>query len=878
MLDRFTDRARKVMSLAKQEAIDLKSTKVGTEHLLLALAKEEDGIAAEALRALDISYDDILEQLKEIRTTVPAEDEPAEAAKLAFTPLVISVMERSFRLARENNQTYVSTEHLLLAIVSEGNGLAMDIFQRLGVSGASVRASVERLTAKDQGGKRPMAGAGAGRPGAGLPFFSGEAGIAGAKIAGGTLEQFAINLCRRAREGKLDPVIGREKEISRMMEILSRRTKNNPLILGDPGVGKTALVEGLAQEIVAGNVPENLLNMNIWALDLPGLVAGAKYRGEFEERLKNVIAECTESDNAILFIDEMHTLIGAGSAEGSIDASSMLKPVLARGAFQIIGATTAEEFRKYLTKDPAFERRFQSIDVEEPSVEDTVTILKALVPRYEEHHHVRYTPAAIEAAASLSNRYIQDRYLPDKAIDLIDEAGARARIAANRAPQEVRDAEKRVTELSDAVEAASNDDDMNRAAELKQDQQAAEIALGEARAAWNAQMDADPLVIDTAQIADIVSITSGVPVSSLTESESRRLLQCESVLKTRIIGQDEAVSAVAKAIRRSRSPLKDPRRPGGSFIFLGPTGTGKTELAKTLAEYLFGSKDALISFDMSEFGSEFEVSKLIGSPPGYVGHDEGGQLTKAVRRHPYSVVLFDEVEKAHPDIFNILLQVLEEGRLTDGQGKTVDFRNTVVIMTSNVGAREIAQESNVGFGTTGENGLSSGEIRSRAMGELKRLFRPEFLNRIDDIVVFQKLTGEDLKSIAQLLVDDLRQRLIANGMNIELTDAAIDKIVAEGTDLTNGARPLRRAIQRLIEDPLSEELLAGEWGEGDTVLCDVADEKFVFSHGTGKIPAPRALDALGSSAVAAPHTSGAAPSTGVTAGPGGMMQTGSGAH
>ena len=878
MLDRFTDRARKVMSLAKQEAIDLKSTKVGTEHLLLALAKEEEGIAAEALRALDISYDDILEQLKEIRTTVPAEDEPAEAAKLAFTPLVISVMERSFRLARENNQTYVSTEHLLLAIVSEGNGLAMDIFQRLGVSGASVRASVERLTAKDQGGKRPMAGAGAGRPGAGLPFFSGEAGIAGAKIAGGTLEQFAINLCRRAREGKLDPVIGREKEISRMMEILSRRTKNNPLILGDPGVGKTALVEGLAQEIVAGNVPENLLNMNIWALDLPGLVAGAKYRGEFEERLKNVIAECTESDNAILFIDEMHTLIGAGSAEGSIDASSMLKPVLARGAFQIIGATTAEEFRKYLTKDPAFERRFQSIDVEEPSVEDTVTILKALVPRYEEHHHVRYTPAAIEAAASLSNRYIQDRYLPDKAIDLIDEAGARARIAANRAPQAVRDAEKRVAELSDAVEAASNDDDMNRAAELKQDQQAAEIALGEARAAWNAQMDADPLVIDTAQIADIVSITSGVPVSSLTESESRRLLQCESVLKTRIIGQDEAVSAVAKAIRRSRSPLKDPRRPGGSFIFLGPTGTGKTELAKTLAEYLFGSKDALISFDMSEYGSEFEVSKLIGSPPGYVGHDEGGQLTKAVRRHPYSVVLFDEVEKAHPDIFNILLQVLEEGRLTDSQGKTVDFRNTVIIMTSNVGAREIAQESNVGFGTTGENGLSSGEIRSRAMGELKRLFRPEFLNRIDDIVVFQKLTGEDLKSIAQLLVDDLRQRLIANGMNIELTDAAIDKIVAEGTDLTNGARPLRRAIQRLIEDPLSEELLAGEWGEGDTVLCDVADEKFVFSHGTGEIPAPRALGALGSSAVAAPHTSGAAPSTGVTAGPGGMMQTGSGAH
>lgn len=830
MLDRFTDRARKVMSLAKQEAIDLKSTKVGTEHLLLALAKEEDGIAAEALRALDISYDDILEQLKEIRTTVPAEDEPAEAAKLAFTPLVISVMERSFRLARENNQTYVSTEHLLLAIVSEGNGLAMDIFQRLGVSGASVRASVERLTAKDQGGKRPMAGAGAGRPGAGLPFFSGEAGIAGAKIAGGTLEQFAINLCRRAREGKLDPVIGREKEISRMMEILSRRTKNNPLILGDPGVGKTALVEGLAQEIVAGNVPENLLNMNIWALDLPGLVAGAKYRGEFEERLKNVIAECTESDNAILFIDEMHTLIGAGSAEGSIDASSMLKPVLARGAFQIIGATTAEEFRKYLTKDPAFERRFQSIDVEEPSVEDTVTILKALVPRYEEHHHVRYTPAAIEAAASLSNRYIQDRYLPDKAIDLIDEAGARARIAANRAPQEVRDAEKRVTELSDAVEAASNDDDMNRAAELKQDQQAAEIALGEARAAWNAQMDADPLVIDTAQIADIVSITSGVPVSSLTESESRRLLQCESVLKTRIIGQDEAVSAVAKAIRRSRSPLKDPRRPGGSFIFLGPTGTGKTELAKTLAEYLFGSKDALISFDMSEFGSEFEVSKLIGSPPGYVGHDEGGQLTKAVRRHPYSVVLFDEIEKAHPDIFNILLQVLEEGRLTDGQGKTVDFRNTVVIMTSNVGAREIAQESNVGFGTTGENGLSSGEIRSRAMGELKRLFRPEFLNRIDEIIMFTPLTRENVKDIVRLQIRRLAGMLAKRDIRLEAEDSALEVMADQGYDPQFGARPIKRVIQRDLMNELSRQILEGKVEPKDVIVIKGQNNALVFEN------------------------------------------------
>ncbi len=874
MLDRFTDRARKVMSLAKEEAKDLHTAKVGTEHLLLALAKEDEGIAAEALRDLEISYDDILTELKGIREATPAAPEP-EDAKLAFTPLVISVMEKSFRLARENNQTYVSTEHLLLAIVSEGDGVAMDILRRLGVSAASVRSAVEKLTSKDQGKQRPLAGAGSGRPGTGLPFFGGTGTQGQTSQNASTLEQFGTNLTEQARAGKLDPVIGRSGEISRMMEILSRRTKNNPLVLGDPGVGKTAIVEGLAQEIAAGNVPENLMNMNVWTLDLPGLVAGAKYRGEFEERLKNVIAEATEADDIILFIDEMHTLIGAGSAEGSIDASSMLKPVLARGAFQIIGATTAEEFRKHLAKDPAFERRFQAIDVDEPSVEDTVAILTKLAPKYEEHHHVRYTPAALEAAANLSSRYVQDRFLPDKAIDLMDEAGARARIARNKAPESVRKAEGQVAELKKGVDEATAADDMNKAAELKEQQKAAEIALGEARAAWNAELEASPIVIDVPQIADIVSVTSGVPVSDLTEDESRRLLACESVLKTRIIGQDEAVEAVAKAIRRSRSPLKDPRRPGGSFIFLGPTGTGKTELAKTLAEYLFGSKDALISFDMSEFASQYEVSKLIGSPPGYVGHDEGGQLTKAVRRNPYSVVLFDEIEKAHPDIFNVLLQVLDEGRLTDSQGKTVDFRNTVVIMTSNVGAREIAQDANVGFGTTGEGGLTASEIKSRAMGELKRLFRPEFINRIDDIVVFQKLKGESLTKIAELLVDDLRQRLNANGMNIVLTDAAIEKIVSEGTDLTNGARPLRRAIQKLIEDPLSEELLAGEWKAGDTVLCDVTDDAFVFSHTAGEIPAPRSKGKLGESFdLPAPRNSSAAPRLSRTSS--GLTQAGDG--
>ena len=875
MLDRFTDRARKVMSLAKEEAKALKTTKVGTEHLLLALAKEQEGIAAEALRDLEITYEDILEQLHEVRKSAPVEPEP-EDAKLAFTPLVVSVMEKSFRLARENNQTYVSTEHLLLAIVSEGNGVAIDILRRLGVSAASVRGAVEKLTAKDQGKQRPLAGAGSGRPGSGLPFFGGGTAQQPGKPES-MLKQFGTNLTDQARAGKLDPVIGREREISRMMEILSRRTKNNPLILGDPGVGKTAIVEGLAQEIAVGNVPDNLANQNIWTLDLPGLVAGAKYRGEFEERLKQVIAEATEADDIILFIDEMHTLIGAGSAEGSIDASSMLKPVLARGAFQIIGATTAEEFRKYLAKDPAFERRFQAIDIDEPSVEDTVAILAKLAPKYEEHHHVRYTTAALEAAASLSNRYIQDRYLPDKAIDLMDEAGARARIARNKTPEAVREAEAHVAELKAGMDAATEADDMNRAAELKEQMQAAEITLGEARAAWTAELEASPVVIDVPQIADIVSVASGVPVSSLTEDESRRLLACESVLKTRIIGQDEAVSAVAKAIRRSRSPLKDPRRPGGSFIFLGPTGTGKTELAKTLAEYLFGSKDALISFDMSEFASQYEVSKLIGSPPGYVGHEEGGQLTKAVRRNPYSVVLFDEIEKAHPDIFNILLQVLDEGRLTDSQGKTVDFRNTVVIMTSNVGAREIAQDASVGFGTTGEGGLTADEIKSRAMGELKRLFRPEFINRVDDIVVFQKLAGESLTRIAELLVDNLRQRLIANGMNIVLTDDALAKIVREGTDLSNGARPLRRAIQRLIEDPLSEELLAGEWSAGDTVLCDVVDDAFVFSHTSGEIPAPRATGELGAGFDApAPHHATSAPRRTNCAG--GLTSVGAGAR
>ena len=849
-IDKLAVTSREALQNAIGIAADAQAGSVEPIHLLAALLTSGE-------RNISVIIERIGADPKQLAAATQQAIDHApkvEGAQQQLSNDLTRVLDRAEKKASKMEDSFVVTEHLLMAL-AEDKGEAGRILSQAGVTRERIEAVYTELRGDDRVTSEDS------------------------KAEFEALEKYGRNVCDLARQGKLDPVIGRTDEIRRTIQVLSRRTKNNPVLIGEPGVGKTAIVEGIAQRIVAGDVPSTLRDRDIIELDMSALVAGAKYRGEFEERLKAVISEATEADDIILFIDEMHTLIGAGSAEGSIDASSMLKPVLARGAFQIIGATTAEEFRKYLSKDPAFERRFQAIDVEEPSVEDTVSILKALVPRYEQHHHVRYTLAAIDAAANLSNRYIQDRFLPDKAIDLIDEAGARARIAANRAPEAVREADAHVAELKAAVDEATGADDMNRAAELKGEQEDAEAAADRARADWVAEVDKNPLVIDVQQIADIVSATSGVPVSSLTEDESRRLLACEDVLKTRIIGQDEAVHAVAKAIRRSRSPLKDPRRPGGSFIFLGPTGTGKTELAKTLAEYLFGSKDALISFDMSEFASQYEVSKLIGSPPGYVGHEEGGQLTKAVRRHPYSVVLFDEIEKAHPDIFNILLQVLDEGRLTDGQGKTVDFRNTVVIMTSNVGAREIAQDATVGFGTTGEAGLTTDEIKSRAMGELKRLFRPEFLNRIDDIVVFKKLSGASLTAIAELLVDDLRQRMIANGMNIRLTDAAVEKIVAEGTDLTNGARPLRRAIQRLIEDPLSEELLAGEWSAGDTVVCDVADGKFVFSHGAGEIPAPRQRGALGGSfEPAAPHSGSGAPAQGPVTTGGGLAQLGAGAQ
>ena len=814
MLDRFTDRARKVMSMAKQEALDLHSNKVGTEHLLLALAKEDEGIAAEALRSLDISYDDIMDTLKEVQTTVPEPSEETEAAKLAFTPLVISVMERSFRVARENNQTYVSTEHLLIGIVEEGNGMAMDILMRLGVSSASIKKAIEKLTAKDQDKKRPLAGAGAGRPGAGLPFFSGSDASQQKGSGTDTLKQFATNLTQKARDGELDPVIGREKEVQRMMEILSRRTKNNPLILGDPGVGKTAIVEGLAQQIAAGNVPENLMNQNIWTLDLPGLVAGAKYRGEFEERLKNVIQEATEADDVILFIDEMHTIIGAGSAEGSIDASSMLKPVLARGAFQIIGATTAEEFRKYLTKDPAFERRFQTIDVEEPSVEDTVKILTALKPRYEEHHHVRYTQGAIEAAANLSNRYIQDRFLPDKAIDLLDEACACCNLAhpvisEYLGMQKELDAlkqEEAEMESADVNEAI----DYERVAERKTRIAKLESELPAKQAA------ASEIQVTMDDVAKVIELWTGIPAVKIRETEFVKLAGLEAALKQKVIGQDEAVHLVAQAIKRSRADLSGRRRPA-SFIFVGPTGVGKTELVKQLAEQLFDGPDPLIRLDMSEYMEKYAVSRMIGSPPGYVGYEEAGQLTEKVRRRPYSVVLFDEIEKAHPDVMNILLQILDEGKINDAQGRTVDFSNTVICMTSNAGS------SDQSAGSLGFNKSDAQRSEEKTRKALAQFLRPEFLGRVDEVIAFKPLTEETLQGIAALMLDEYKPGMEAKGIAYSYTPAALKALVQKSQGGRFGARDLRRTIRKAVEDPAAERLIDGTLASGGTLVVD-ADE------------------------------------------------------
>ena len=734
---------------------------------------------------------------------------------------LIKVIDNSVKIAEKLGDSYATSEHLLIAL-SEDKGAAGRILTTAGVTRKNIEAAYESL----RGDTRVTSQTD--------------------KTQFEALEQFGQNLTQQAREGKLDPVIGRASEIERVMQILSRRQKNNPLILGEPGVGKTAIAEGLAQLIVANQVPDILRNKRLITLDVSALVAGSKYRGEFEERLKKVIKEVMDAGDVLLFIDEIHTIIGAGSAEGSIDAAAILKPPLSRGEIQIIGATTLEEFRKHLEKDSALERRFQPLTINEPNEEQAVRIMEGLRDKYEAHHGVHFTDEALTAAVQLANRYIQDRYLPDKAIDVMDEAGARMRIRNMTLPKELRDLDEKLRKVRADKDRAIGEQQFERAAELRDEEEALKQEREEAEKKWEEDTSKTVQNVTVEDIADVVSMSTGVPVSNLTEAETEKLLRMEGVLHERIIGQDEAVTALSKAIRRSRSGLKDPKRPAGSFIFLGPSGVGKTELSKALAEFLFNSEDALLSFDMSEYMEKHTVSRLVGSPPGYVGFDEGGQLTKAVRQRPYSVVLFDEIEKAHPDVFNILLQILEEGRLTDAQGRTVDFRNTVIIMTSNVGARDITTTTTLGFSNSGQNGLSDKEIKSRVMHELKNAFRPEFLNRIDEIIVFKSLTEDEIVQIVDLMVAELRERMIAQNMTINLDDAAKRLVAKEGTDTAFGARPLRRAIQRMLEDPLSEQILEGRWTSGSVVDVTVSEdgEELVFSEGTGSIPAPRKRDSI----------------------------------
>ena len=823
--DKFTDKARKVLVLAQDEARGLHQPYVGTEHILLGLIREKEGLAAQALERLNIKYDAVVQAIRQVVTI----DESADVSgHLSFTPRVKRVLENSLREAMQMGQSYISTEHLLLGIVREGEGTALDVLGRLGVKGDDIRGALNDLVGQS-------------------PVYAGRSAFdAMGPSPDSMLKEFGTDLTKKASDGKLDPVIGRAGEIERVMQVLSRRQKNNPLLIGEPGVGKTAVVEGLAQLIVANQVPDLLRNKRLFTLDVSALVAGSKYRGEFEDRLKKCIKEVQDAGDIILFIDEMHTLIGAGSAEGSIDAAAILKPPLSRGEIQVIGATTIDEYRKHLEKDSALERRFQPITVGEPNEEQAIRILGGLRDRYEAHHQVHFTDEALQAAVEMSDRYIQDRFLPDKAIDVIDEAGARMRIRNMTLPKELRDLDDKLREVRSKKDKAIGAQDFETAAELRDKESKLKTEREQAEKKWEEDTSKQVSQVTVKDIADVVSMTTGVPVSNLTEAETEKLLRMEGVLHERVIGQDEAVTALSKAIRRSRAGLKDPKRPAGSFIFLGPSGVGKTELSKALAEFLFNSEDALLSFDMSEYMEKHSVSRLVGSPPGYVGFDEGGQLTKAVRQKPYSVVLFDEIEKAHPDVFNILLQILEEGRLTDAQGRTVDFRNTVIIMTSNVGAREIAQTTPLGFSGNDHAGLSDKEIKSRVMAEMKKLFRPEFLNRIDEIIVFKSLTDEQIAQIVELMVADLRERMIAQNMSINLTPAATKLIAKEGTDTTFGARPLRRAIQRLLEDPLSEQILEGKWQSGSIVDVDVDEsgENLEFKQGSGVVPAPRKRDSI----------------------------------
>jgi ATP-dependent Clp protease ATP-binding subunit ClpC len=813
MFERFTDRARRVVVLAQEEARMLNHNYIGTEHILLGLIHEGEGVAAKGLESLGISLEAVRAQVEEII----GQGQQAPSGHIPFTPRAKKVLELSLREALQLGHNYIGTEHILLGLIREGEGVAAQVLVKLGADLNRVRQQVIQLLSGYQGKETVVQGG----PAEGTPSTS------------LVLDQFGRNLTAAAREGKLDPVIGRDNEIERVMQILSRRTKNNPVLIGEPGVGKTAVVEGLAQAIAKNDVPETIKDKQLYSLDLGALVAGSRYRGDFEERLKKVLKEIKTRGDIILFIDEIHTLVGAGAAEGAIDAASILKPMLARGELQTIGATTLDEYRKHVEKDAALERRFQPIQVKEPSVAHTIEILKGLRDRYETHHRVSITDGALAAAANMADRYVSDRFLPDKAIDLIDEAGSRLRIKRMTAPAELREFDEKIAAARKAKESAIDGQDFEGAASLRDKEKSLIEERSAAENNWKAT-DLDKVTeVDEELIAQVLSASTGIPVFKLTEEETARLLRMEDELHRRVIGQDQAIKALSQAIRRTRAGLKDPKRPGGSFIFAGPSGVGKTELSRTLASFLFGDESALIQLDMSEYSERHTASRLFGAPPGYVGYDEGGQLTEKVRRRPFSVVLFDEVEKAHPDIFNSLLQVLEDGRLTDSQGRTVDFKNTVIIMTTNLGTRDISKGAGLGFANSDDDLTNYERMKAKVSDELKAHFRPEFLNRIDDVIVFHQLTKEQIISIVDLMVTNLDERLKVKDMGIELTQGAKDLLAARGYDPMLGARPLRRTIQREIEDPLSERILFSELKAGEIIVVDVdgdgPDATFTFT-------------------------------------------------
>lgn len=817
MFDRFTDRARRVIVLAQDEARMLNHNYIGTEHLLLGLIHEGEGVAAKALESLGLSLESVRQQVEEII----GQGQQAPTGHIPFTPRAKKVLELSMREALQLNHPYIGTEHILLGLIREGEGVAAQVLIKLGADLNRVRNQVLQLLSGFQGEKASMSGA---------PEQGPAAAGGGSQTI---LDQFGRNLTQAARENKLDPVIGRHTEIERVMTVLSRRTKNNPVLIGEPGVGKSACVEGLAQKIVRGDVPETLRDKQIYTLDLGALVAGSRYRGDFEERLKKVLKEIKTRGDVVLFIDEIHTLVGAGAAEGAIDAASILKPMLARGELQTIGATTLDEYRKHIEKDAALERRFQPIQVAEPSIALTIDILKGLRDRYEAHHRVTITDAALTAAAQMAERYISDRFLPDKAIDLIDEAGARLRIKRMTAPPNLREYDERIAGVRLEKEAAIDAQDFERAAKLRDDEKKLMSARSESEMQWRNGEQSGSAVVGEEEIAEVLSGATGIPVFKLTEEESSRLLGMEAEIGKRYIGQVDAVKALSRSIRRTRAGLKDPKRPSGSFIFAGPSGVGKTELTKALTEFLFGDENALITLDMSEYSEKHTASRMFGSPPGYVGYEEGGQLTEKVRRKPFSVVLFDEIEKAHPDIFNSLLQILDEGRLTDAQGRVVDFKNTVIVMTTNLGTRDITKAVNLGFSRTDDPIGGYQKMKAKVSDELKQHFRPEFLNRVDEIIVFHQLTPSDIEKIVDLMVAEIEGRLADRDMGLVLTEAAKRLVAKRGFDPVLGARPLRRAIQRDIEDILAEKILFGELKAGEIVVVDVAADEdaelpFVF--------------------------------------------------